>query len=131
MELHSGPVFAQSSPLLFKGGGGVKESSGLVCACGSNEVSESEFWWTKDSEMQFTCAPVSFSDEIIGSDFVLSKGVGLLGSICLSSLDLSLIFACLTDRPTANFCVFESLFCPVFTVGHVAQCPSCAVSVYP
>lgn len=109
----------------------MKESSGPVCACGSNEVSESEFWWTKDSEMRLTCAPMSFSDEIMGSDFVLSKGVGLLGSVCLSSLDLSLIFACLTDKPTANFSVLESLSCPVFTVGHVAQSPSCAVSVYP
>lgn len=128
MELHSEPVCVQSSPWLFKMGGGVKESSWLVCAWSCSEVSELEFWWTKGSEIGLTCAPVFFSDEITGSNFSF---VGLLGHVCSSALDLSLIFACLTDRPTSNSSAFDSLSWPVLTGGDEAQCPSCSVSVYP
>lgn len=132
MELHSGPACEQSSPLLFKGAGAVQKSSGLVCICGRAGASESEFWWTEDWVMGSTCALVFSSDEIMGSQFVcaVTEGVELV-CVCLSALDLCLIFACLTDIPKANFSVFESTSCAVFTGGLVAQCASCSASVYP
>lgn len=109
----------------------MKESFGLVCACGSDEVSE--FWRTEDLVMGSTCALVFSSDEIMGSEFVcvMGEGVGLLGCVCLSALDSNLIFAWLTDEPIANFSVFETLSWVVLTGGPVAQCPPCSVSVSP
>lgn len=70
MELHSGPMCVQSSPSLLKGAGAGEESSGLVCARGGDEVSESKFWWTEDSLMWSTCALVFPSDEKVGSQLV-------------------------------------------------------------
>lgn len=76
MELHSGPVRIQSSPSLLNGAGAMKESSGPVRACGSDDVSESKFWWTDDSVKGLTCVPVFAGDEKMGSQFVCAMKEG-------------------------------------------------------
>lgn len=108
------------------GPGAADDNVRLVRACCGDEVPNSEFLCTEDSSICSTRPPVS-------SKFVcaLGVGVGYSGRACLYALELSLVFACLTETSEVNCSAFESVSWAVSAGGHVAQCPSCPVSVYP